>query len=529
MTKDGPVGGRAGGQHVPGPPPRRRFVLKLAAVLGLLSAGPPAPLPALQCPNGTPPPCRAPVAAPQTRSIAVLYFDNRSADSSDAYLADGVTEEIINRLASVERLEVKSRTAVGRFRGSAAPPDSIGRALRVTHLLSGSVQRSGGRLRVSVELVRAANGVTTWAGRFDQNASDLLDIQTAIADTVARAVAGQLLPRECGALVARPTTNPEAWDRFLRGSYRLARRTPGDVRQAIREFETAIGMDPVFAAAHSRVALSYAVALDWGWPGFDVQQSIRAGLAASSRALELDSMLADAWTSRGYLLRFANARTYAGVREAFQHALALAPRDAEAHLQYGWARVNMGDVAGGIRTLTRAVQLDPERAVSRFTLAWVLLSTHRAEDALAHLDTAIAADPTTANLYGLRAWARLATGDTVGARADVARERTDYRLARSALTALEARRGDTAAALAEAERLVSELAPAPARLVWGAGWQAGSLAVLRKVDRVMDILERIEPQGLAVWWITQFPSFDAIRDEPRFAQFVRELGPTTVR
>ena len=514
----------------------RSALFRLALLLGPLAVLPAGRAHAVQCPDGTPPPCRSgggggtsPPGAATPRSIAVLYFDNRSVDSTDAYLADGVTEEIIARLANIERLEVKSRNAVGRFRGTTAAPDSLGRALRVSHLLSGTVQRSGNRVRVSVELVRATSGVTAWACRFDGSQSDLLDIQTAIADTVARAVAGQLLPRERGALVARPTTSPEAWDRFLRGTYRLGRRTPDDVRLAIREFETAIRIDPSFAAAYSRIALAYAVALDWGWTSFDVQQSIRAGLAASSHALELDSMLAAAWTSRGYLLRFANARTYAGVREAFQRALALAPRDAEAHLQYGWARVNMGDVTGGITTLQRAVVLDPERAVSRFTLAWVLLATRRIPEALAHLDTAIAADPTTSNLYGLRAWTRLAGGDTVGVLADIMSERTDYRLSGSALAALEVRRGDTASARAQAERLAAELPPAPARLTWGAGWQAGGLGALGLADRVMDILERIEPQGLAVWWVTQFPSFDAVRNDPRFARFVAELAPPAVR
>ena len=504
-------------------------VLAAALAAGLLAATSPTRLYA-QCPDGTPPPCRgAAPAAPSSRSIAVLYFDNRSADSTDAYLADGVTEEIIARLTNIQRLEVKSRTAVGRFRGTTAAPDSLGRALRVSHLLSGTVQRSGNRLRISVELVRAANGVTAWACRFDQNDTDLLDIQAAIADTVARAVAGQLVPRERRVLAARPTANPEAWDRFLRGTYRLARRTPEDIRLAIREFETAVRLDPTFAAAHSRIALSYAVALDWGWPAFELQQSIRAGLAASSRALELDSLLADAWTSRGYMLRFANARTYAGVREAFQRALALAPKDAEANLQYGWAQVNMGEVAAGIVTLQRAVELDPDRSVSRFTLAWVLLATRRTGEAMAHLDTAIAADPTTANLYGLRAWVRLTAGDTNEVRADIAWERTDYRLSGSALVALEMIRGDTAAARAAAERMVAELPAPPARLTWGAAWQAGGLAQLREVDRVMNILERIEPQGLAVWWAAGFPSFAPIRSDPRFAQFVAELAPAAIR
>jgi len=459
----------------------------------------------------------------------VLYFANRSADSSDDYLADAMTEEIITRLALVERLEVKSRTAVERFRGRSVPPDSLGRALHVAHLVSGTVQRSGRRLRVSVELIRAPTGVTAWAARYDREDTDLLDIQAAIADSVAQAVAGRLLPRERGALATRATRNPEAWDRFQRGNYRLGRRTPSDVALAISDFEAAIRMDPSFAAAHARIALAYGVALDWGWTSFDVQRSIRAGLAASGRALEMDSMLADAWTARGYVLRFANARTYAGVREAFERAVALAPRDAEAHLQYGWALANMGATTPGEARLRRAAELDPERAISRFTMAWLFIMMHRPLEAIEQLDTGLTYDPSAPNLHGIRAWARLQRGDTAGARADIAAELYDRRLSGAALAALQVVSGDTAAARATGDTLVADLAPAPARLTWGAGWQAGGLAATRQTDRLLAILDRIEPQGLTVWWMTQWPAFDPVRNDPAFSRFVAELAPPPAR
>ena len=483
-----------------------------------------------QCPGGTPPPCGgARSTAISPRSIAVLYFANRSADSSDQYLADGLTEEIISRLTKLERLQVKSRTAVERFRESQASPDSLGRALRVAQLVSGTVQRSGSRLRVSVELVRASTGVTAWAGQFDRADMDLLDIQAAIADTVAHELAGRLLPREHGALRERPTTNPEAYDRFLRGSFRLARRTPEDVRAAIREFEAAVRLDPAFAEAHARIALAYGVALDWGWMEFDVQQSIRTGLAASARALELDSSSADAWTSRGYILRFANARTYSGVREAFDKAIALAPRDAEAYLQYGWALAAMGEQARAVSMLQRATALDPERSITRFTLAMTLILFGRPSEALLQLDSALANDPTAPNLHGMRAWARLITGDVNGARADAMTETVDLRLAGSALAAIQVRTGDTAGARLTAQRMVANLPPPPSRLTWGAVWQAGGLGITGQTDRVLDMLDRIEPQGLTVWLMSRWPAFDAIRSDPRFARFTAELAPPGAR
>jgi len=506
----------------------RRTLRRAVLALGFLAGLPACQLAAsVQCPNGAPPPCggsRTPSVTPT--SVAVLYLDNRSTDSADAYLADGLTEEIIGRLSRISRIEVKSRTAVERFRRTTAPPDSLGRALRVSHLVSGTVQRAGQRLRVTVELVHANNGVTVWAGRFDRNDADLLDIETAIADTIAQEVAGRLLPNERTALSSRPTRNAEAYDRFVRGSYRLSRRTPDDTRLAIREFEAALQLDPRFAPAHARIALAYGIALDWGWADFDVQSSIRAGLAASSRALELDSMSADGWTARGYILRFANARTYAGVREAFSRAITLAPRDAEAHLQYGWALAALGDESACIAMLNRALALDPERSITRFTLAWALLAAGRPGEAAATLDTAIAVDPTVSSVFGLRAWARLMLGDTAGARTDARVVIDDLRVSQSAQATLLARTGQRTEALAVARLLDATLPASPARLTWGAGWIATAWAALGDVDRVMDILERVEPQGLTLWFFTRFPGFDPVRNDPRFARFAAELAPT---
>jgi tetratricopeptide (TPR) repeat protein len=365
-----------------------------------------------------------------------------------------------------------------------------------------------------------------WAGRFDREYRDLLDIEAAIADTVATEVAGRLLPRERGQLASGPTRDPQAYDRFLHGNFSLARRTAEDIRTAIRDYEAAVALDPHFAAAQARIALAYGIVLDWGWTSFDTRSAIRLGLAASARAIEMDSNLADAWTARGYILRFANARTYAGVAEAFRRAVALNPRDPEAPLQFGWALAAMGEPRAAIATLQRAVALDPERAIAHFTLAWVLIQSGRARDALPTLDTAIAFDAAVPNLHGMRAWARLLTGDTSGARADIAREQVgDIRISGSALAALSVVAGDSSAARGIADRMVAELPPAPAPLNWGASWAALACAAARQADRAMDLLERIEPQGLTVWGMLNHPGFDAIRTHPRFERFYRELAP----
>jgi cytochrome c551/c552 len=175
--------------------------------------------------------------------------------------------------------------------------------------------------------------------------------------------------------------------------------------------------------------------------------------------------------------------------------------------------------------LRRAVALDPDRVISRFTLAWVLLGARR-QGGLVHLDTAIAADPAALALRGMRAWTRIFYGDTAGARADIRMEhRDDIRVSGSASAALARLAGDTAGARALAGQLASDFPAAPTRVPWGASWVALAYAQAGDAKSALDILERIEPQGLQAWWMTQFMGFDPIRRDPEFQRFVAELAP----
>ena len=485
-----------------------------------------------QCPDGSPPPCRAAVArtlAPN--SVAVLYFDNLSRDSADAYLADGMTEEIIVQLGRVGRLLVKSQAAVRRYRGE-PDPLAVGRTLRVMHLVSGSLRRAGSRLRVNVELTRVQSGDRVWGELYDRDAADLLAIQQDIAQTVATAITGRLLPAERRSLVARPTASPEAYDRFLHGNYFLAQRTVRSFGRAIEEYEAAVRLDPRFTAALARIAYAHALSMYWGWDvrGVPPESVLARGLAAADRALRLDSMSSDVWMARGYLLTSLHVRTYEGVDAAFARAIALDSANAEAYHQYAGILTELGRDSSAAVACHHALQLEPDRPITLVELADLSYLTRRFAEARRWLDSALAVDPSFQFAYAFRAAARLHLGDTAGARGDAetaARLSAGLSIPAEALLVLTAvRAGDTTAALTRLDRLLNvNVAERPNRPSQPAYWLSAALVGVGKTERAFEILNRLQPRGVRLWYYLRYPEFDSVRSDPRFQRLVEESRP----
>lgn len=530
--RDGQTVGRSDGQLS-----RARHA---ALALAFLTALPPGRLTG-QCPDGTPPPCatrpaRVAAGAPAPNSVAVLYFDNLSRDTSDAYLADGLTEAIITRLSAIARLEVKSRHAVRRFRGTGIDdPAVVARTLNVVYLVTGSVRRAGSRLRVSAELIRAAGGVQIWGQQFDEASGDVFSIQEAVAREVAIGIVGRLLPAERVSVAARPTRNPAAYDRVLRGNFYLAQRAPQAVRRAIDEYEAAARLDPGYADPLARVAYAYALFLDWQWTysGVPAESLLARGFRAADRALQLDSTSSDTWMARGYLLVFRNPRVFEGMREAFARAVALDPRNAEAYHQLGAKLETLGDDSGAVAADLQALALEPNRPITLRNLGVLHATAHRFGEARRWLDSALTVDPTASYAYISRAFFLLQVGDTAAARRDVdAAERYEVpepgSTLRAARVAVQAAEGDSAAARAGAERLVRDyVGPGPMGFVIGTD-VAFALVAVGERGRALDVLERVRPRGAVFWEYLRGPFFDPLRSDPRFRRLVEESRPPGV-
>jgi serine/threonine-protein kinase len=331
--------------------------------------------------------------APSSNSVAVLYLANLSRDTADAFLADGLTEEIIIRLGQVPRLAVKSRFEVQRFRGRAAQdPAVIGKALGAAYLVTGGVERAGNRVVLRYEVIRAATGAQVGGDVIDKASSDLLTVESDIAREVATAITGQLLPEERARLARPVTSDPVAFEAYLHGRYLLHRRTPDGLRGAVQEFNRAIGQDSAYAPAYAGLASAYLLWATYDYAGQDLHAAYGRAAAAASRGIALDSGLAEAYAARGYVGTYAWAPS-SEVAADFRQALKLQPSSADVH---GWyahflSREQRHDSA--VAEAERAIALDPLAPGARVGIAFEALGARRYDIAAREAERAVALEP----------------------------------------------------------------------------------------------------------------------------------------
>jgi non-specific serine/threonine protein kinase len=230
-------------------------------------------------------------------SIAVLYFDNLSGRTDQEYLRDGVTEDVITELCKIEKLRVFPRSAVMAYRDKQVTAPEIGRQLRASYILAGSLRHAGSRVRISAQLIESAGGHTIWAERYDRDTHDVFALQEEIASSIARALSIKLSPQEKDA-IARKVTNPVAYDSYLRGRRLFRRGTKQDLQSATEMFEHAVSLDPHFSLAYAalghacgRLHRHYDQNPEW----------MTKGIEACDNAMSLDPQLPEALSARAFL------------------------------------------------------------------------------------------------------------------------------------------------------------------------------------------------------------------------------------
>ncbi|HEY6252096.1 MAG TPA: tetratricopeptide repeat protein [Candidatus Angelobacter sp.] len=293
--------------------------------------------------------------ATATKIIAVRYFENLSdRKKKDDYFCDGFVEDLITSLSKLEGIRVLSRSAMARFRNSALDAHSVGKELRASHLVEGSLRRSGNHLRINAQLVDACTGHCLWAERFDRNATEALDVQGKIAEGISSVL--QLTAKRPAAPWARfHTQNPQAYDLYLKGRHVFHQFSRTSFQRARELFRRAIAADPSFALAHAGFAdcCSYLY-LYWE----PTSANLKASDSASSKANTLGPGLAEAHASRAVSL--STLRNYPDAEKEFQTAITLDPDFFEAQYFFGRAFLAQGKLQQALGPLRAACRVRPE-------------------------------------------------------------------------------------------------------------------------------------------------------------------------
>jgi TolB-like protein len=298
-------------------------------------------------------------------SIGVLPCADMSPGKDQEYFADGVAEEILNALTHVQGLRVVGRTSSFSFKGKKDDLRSIGRKLGAATLLEGSCRREGSRIRITAQLVKAADdGYYIWSETYDREAGGVFQAQ----DEIARAVVAALLPRLVGKPKAAPApaTSPEAYNQYLLGRDLLRSEEIDHVKRALAVFEEAISLDAGLAMAWAEVAHAILFLEGVAGEGTSLEQRQRA-LDASERAIALAPDLPDGYVARGWI-RSSFMSDWEGARVDLERARALGPGDASAIGIHGRILVQLGRLREAVALLERAAEIDPLSA-----RAWTLL------------------------------------------------------------------------------------------------------------------------------------------------------------
>ena len=453
---------------------------------------------------------------PSVRSLAVLPFVDQSPQAGEQYLAAGLTEELITRLAQIGTLKVTSRTSSEALRGSKDTVPVLARRLGVDAVVEGSVARFGSRVRVSAQLVHGASDRHLWARRYEEDERDLLTLQNAIARDIAREIAATLLPHEERRLARRQTVDTEAYREYLQGRYLLARRSTDGFLGALRHFRRAIALDDQLALGHLGLAMTFE-----GMGSLAVLEGAEPRVrAAAERALELDPDLAEAHAALGAALEFEGR--FGEAEAEHRRAIELAPSSAYAHFKYGHLLSRTGRHAEALAEAREAVELDPLSPMLAMSLAWTHYVARDYPAAVAACRRSLELDPSYPETLQMLARAHAQAGDSEEA---FAAYRDWARAAGfSAIDQMTLEQRYAAAGLPGIYRFLLELEVRDEEEtgdVWPAR-RARLHALLGEADAAMHWLE--QDASLALRKMAVDPDFDSLRADPRLAARMQRLA-----
>ena len=454
-------------------------------------------------------------------SIAVLPFVNMSAESNNEYFSDGLTEDIISQISRISALKVISRTSVMQYKNTSKNLRQIGKELGTATVLEGSVRKVGSQVRVSAQLIDAANDQHIWAQTYDRALHDIFAVQSDVANQIAQALKATIRPREQDQIARVPTESVEAYQLYLQGRYFLSKRTKDGLQKSIAYFKAAMSHDPEYALAYAGLAdaLIFTSLLEFG-PPRDLFPQARV---AAERSLALNPALAEAHASLGLVL-FQYEWDWAGAEREMQHALSLNPNYAPAHHFYADVLKALGRFEEALSHIMDAQALDPLSLAISAGVGHVLYLSRQYDRAIEAYKHVIELDP---NFVQGRLWfgrpylqkgmfeeairelsqaVTLSGGDTISL---------------AVLGHAYAAAGQTGKALEILEQLKQRATSAYVPSYWIGLIHVG----LGDAQQALEWLEKAFKERSA-WlaWINVEPRFDSLRNEPRFEALLGKIG-----
>lgn len=454
---------------------------------------------------------------PPKASVAVLPFVNMSGDKDNEYFSDGLAEELLNVLAKIDQLKVAARTSSFHFKGETGNVADIAKSLGVATVLEGSVRQSGSRIRITAQLISAADGYHLWSETYDRELDDIFAVQDEIALSVAAALKVKLLGQEGEQINANGTNNTAAFQAYLQGMhYKNQGSNKAAMQNAVSAFETAIQLDPLYAQAYAGLASS------WDWLTTNSFIRYEEGIPniekSAARAIELGPNLADGYLVLGRMLLHYKLDQQ-GARKAINRAMKLNPGNSEVQVEFARISCYFGDVDASVSAANKALELDPVSKYAHYFLGHVLYFGRRYDEAIQVFQDLLRLDPDYPRPRYTMGMCMFMKGDAAAALKEVLNEPLSW-MQQSGSAILLHKLGRHA----EAEEFMRKLFVANDENY--ALYQLGQIhSQWGDADTALMYLNKahsFEDPGLSQLLVD--PLLDPLREDPRFEQILIELG-----
>jgi len=461
------------------------------------------------------------VLTPPIRTLAVLPFKPLVAEHRDEVLEMGMAETLIARLSSSREMSVCPLGSVRRYGGLEQDAVAAGRELGVESVLDGSIQRDGTRIRVTVRLVRVSDSTSLWVQKFDQEFTDVFDVQDTIAEKAVLALALRLNQDERRKLTQHYTENVEAYHQYLRGRYHISKLTRPGIRKSIEFFQQAIDIDPTYGLAYAWVAEAYRrLPITSDVAPMDAFPKVKA---AALKALEIDPTLADAHTALAFA-KFWFDWDWAGAEQEIRLAIDLSPNSGEVHHGYAVLLSILTRYDEAVAEGQRAVDLDPLSLIINTNLAVFFYFAARYDEARRQIDKTFEIDPNFWVSHLVNGKLHVEKHDYPQAIDAFAKAR-DFSGGNSESISMTGYTWALAGEHAKAENVLDELKCLSAQRHVPANSMAVIHAALGDNDGAFDWLEKAyRERDVRLSFLKADPKWDLLRTDPRFGDMLRLIG-----